>query len=63
MLDFYKMNTILVEIKGVINSRPITYVHDDSEGIWYPPLPFSHLVNGRNLSHIPHNSYYEVVST
>ena len=53
MLDLYKMNTILVEIKGVINSRPITYVHDDSKGIWYPLTP-SHLVNGRNLSHIPH---------
>ena len=49
MLDVYKMNTILVEIKGVINSRLFTYVHDDSEGISYPLTP-SHLVNGRNLS-------------
>ena len=62
MLDFNEMNTILVEIEGVINSRPITYVHDDSEGISYPLTP-SHLVNGRNLSHLPHNRYYEVVST
>ena len=46
MLDFHKMNTISVEIKGV-HSRPITYVHDDSEGILYPLAP-SHLVNGRN---------------
>ena len=62
MLEFNEMNTILVEIEGVINSRPITYVHDDSEGVSYPLTP-SHLVNGRNLSHLPHNRYYEVVST
>ena len=62
MLDFNEVNTILVEIEGVINSRPITYVHDDSEGISYPLTP-SHLVNGRNLSHLPHNRYYEVVGT
>ena len=62
MLHWNEMNTILVEIEGVINSRPITYVHGDSEGISYPLTP-SHLVNGRNLSHLPHNRYYEVIST
>ena len=62
MLDFNEMNTILVEIEGVINSRPITYIHGDSQGISYPLTP-SHLVNGRNFSHLPHSRYYKVVST
>ena len=35
-LDFHEMRTILVEVEGVINSRPLTYVHDDTEGISYP---------------------------
>ena len=62
MLSFNEMSTILVEIEGVINSRPITYVHDDSEGVSYPLTP-SHLINGRNLAHLPHNRYYELIST
>ena len=56
------MTTILTEVVGVINSRPITYVFDDKEGILYPLTP-SHLVNGRNLLHLPTYRYHEVVST
>ena len=44
-----------------INSGPTTYVCDDTEGISYPLTP-SHLINGRNLSHLPHDRYLEVVS-
>ena len=61
LLDFHEMRTILVEVEGVINSRPLTYVHDDTEGISYPLTP-SHLINGRNLLHLPQYRYLEIVS-
>ena len=51
------MNTILTEVEGVINSRPITYVFDDKEGISYPLTP-SHHANGRNLLHLPKRARY-----
>ena len=38
-LGFDELNTILVEIEAVINSRPITYVYDDEESISYPLTP------------------------
>ena len=61
-VGLHEMNTILTEVEGVINSRPITYVFDDKEGILYPLTP-SHLVNSRNLLHLPTYRYHEVVST
>ena len=30
MVSFMELSTIIVEIEGVINSRPLTYVHDDA---------------------------------
>lgn len=35
-LTFDQLRTILVEIEGVINARPMTYVYDDDESISYP---------------------------
>ena len=32
-LDYDELNTLIVEIEGIINSRPITYVYDDEEAI------------------------------
>ena len=61
-LGFHEMTTILTEVEGIINSRPNTYVYDDTKGISYPLMP-SHLINGRNLFHLPHCRYTEVVST
>ena len=61
-LGFHEMNTILTEVEGIINSHPNTYVYDDTKGISYPLMP-SHLINGRNLFHLPHCRYIEVVST
>ena len=62
LLNYAELGTILVEIERVINSRPLTYVFDDQEGITYPLTP-SQLVNGRNLSMMPNESHHEVVST
>ena len=61
-LGFDELSTILVEIESVINSRPLIYVYDDSEGISYPLTP-SQLINGRNLDCEPNQSYFETVNT
>ena len=57
-----ELNTILIEVEAVINSRPITYVYDDTDGISYPLTPCQ-LINGRNLSILPQDRYYEMLST
>ena len=45
-LSYEEVETILVEIEGVLNSRPLTYV-DDSD--LTEPLTPSHLMYGRNI--------------
>ena len=57
-----ELRTILTEVEAVINCWPITYVHDDMDGISYPLTP-SQLINGRNLSLLIHDRYYEMIST
>ena len=45
-LTYEELSTELIEIEGVLNSRPLTYVYDDDlEGILTP----SHLICGRRL--------------
>ena len=34
-LNFEELRTLLVDIEGTLNSRPLTYVCDDEEGISY----------------------------
>jgi hypothetical protein len=54
IFSYDEMNTVLVEVERVINSRPITYIYDDREAtcIGYALTP-SHLINGRSISTIP----------
>ena len=40
------METVLIEIEAVINSRPLTYLYDDDIT---EPLTPSHLLSGRNM--------------
>lgn len=61
-LQFEELATLLVEIESVINSRPLTYVYDDQEGISYALTP-AHLVYGRRLATTPNASHLEVCST
>ena len=61
-LNFDELNTLVVEVESVINSWPLTYVHDDAEGISYALCP-SDLINGRRISATPNEAYYEVIST
>ena len=51
-LGFDELNTILIEIEAVINSRPITYVYDDEESRSYPLTP-SDLIFGRCITCTP----------
>ena len=62
LLKFAELRTVLVEIENVINSRPLTYIYDDEEGVNYPLTP-SQLINGRNLAMLPNDGHYEIVST
>ena len=61
-LSYEELATILTEIESVINSRPLTYTYDDSDGISYPLTP-SQLINGWNLSNVPNNAYFEIINT
>ena len=61
-LNYDEMNTLLVEIERVINSRPIKFVYDDKEAVSYALTP-SHLINGRSVSTIPNCQHYDVIST
>ena len=61
LLNFSELGTILVEIEAVINSRPVTYVFDDSDGISYALMP-SQLINGRNLAMLPNERHHKVVN-
>ena len=48
--SFDELHTTLVEIEGVLNSRPLTYLYsDDLE----EPLTPSHLILGRRISKLP----------
>ena len=48
VLNFDQLNTLLIEIECVLNSRPLTYVEDDTRGISYALTP-SHLIYGRSV--------------
>ena len=61
-LSFDELSTVLVEIEGIINSRPLTYVYVDNESISFPLTP-SDLIYGRRITSTPNAIHYEVVST
>ena len=61
-LSFDELRTVLVEIEGVVNSRPLTYVYDDEESISYPLTP-SDLIYGRRITSTPNAAHYELIST
>ena len=46
ILNFDQLSTMLIEIECILNSRPLTYVEDDTSGLTYTLSP-SHLINGR----------------
>ena len=46
----------------MINARPITYVHDDTNSISYPLTP-SDLIYGRRVTLTPNSAHHEIIST
>ena len=61
-LTYDELQTIVVEIEGLINARPLTYVYDDVESVSLPLTP-SHLVYGRRITTMPNSEHYEIQST
>ena len=61
-LTFDELRTILVEIEGVNNSRPITFVYDDEDSTSYLLTP-SDLIYGRRITSTPNASRQEIIST
>ena len=53
---------MLIEIECVLNSRPLTYVEDDTGAISYTLSP-SHLIYGRRVTNNPNSSHFEIIST
>ena len=61
-LKFDELDPLLIEIEAVINSRLLTFVYDDYEGVSYALTP-SHLLHGFRLATTPSACHYEDVST
>ena len=61
-MDFKSLRTLLVEIETTINNRPLMCVYDDEEGVSYPLTP-SQLVYGRQISLMPSDRQFDIIST
>ena len=61
-LTYDQLHTLLVEVEGIINSRPITYISSDQEGVT-GSLSLSHLINGRRLTILSNSEHFEILST
>ena len=48
-LTYEELHTLVVEVEAIINSRPLTYVADDQDGVTECSSP-SHLINGQTSS-------------
>ena len=46
-LDYEQLNSVLVEIENVLNSRPLTYMNDEN---LIESLTLDHLIYGRNIA-------------
>ena len=57
-LSFKELNTLSVEVEGIVNARPLTYLYDDDlDGINLTLTP-SHLIIGCRLQNTPNSSHF-----
>ena len=61
-LAYDELNTLVVEVESLVNSRPLVYIYDDEESISHPLTP-SHLISGHRISAMPNDEYFEIMST
>ena len=61
-LCFEELNTLLVEVEGIVNARPLTYLYYDLDDTNLALTP-SHLVNDHRLQNTFNSSHFEIVST
>ena len=61
LLTFEELCTLVVEIEATMNNRPLTYIYDDEEGLWYPLTP-ADLIYGRQIATMPHQRHCNVIS-
>ena len=50
-LDYEEMNTLLVQVEAILNSRPLTPLSNDPSDLY--PLTPAHLLIGRSLTFVP----------
>ena len=61
IFEFRGTDTLVTEVKAVVNERLLTYVYDDLEGVAYPLTP-AQLIYGRNLATF-NGKHFEICST
>lgn len=61
-LTLDELTTVITEIETTLNNRPLTYLHDDTEGVSHALTPAS-LVYGRRIATTPSSRQFEVAST
>lgn len=61
-LSFQELRTLLIEVAGFVNARPLMYVCEDTDGINFALTP-SHLINSRRLQGTSNARQFEVIST
>jgi len=60
-ITFEELRTIVVEIEGTLNNRPLTYMYDDVEGVSRPLTP-AHLIYGRQIVRGPSERQLELAN-
>ena len=53
----------MIEIKGTLNNRPLTYIYDDMEGISQPLTPSDLIYGQQQIVTTPNGRHFEVTST